>query len=353
MSLLPTATTRQPLTPSLNTGAQSGAKAAGQQAGSAAAANATSGASGVSASSATPVSLSQGGLDLSAQGLAARAETLGENTVDFAQNFVSSFTQQFFGDAGKGATISFDSASIESEAGFAAGVEHSQDASGTTDSAALSVNESAHFIGKGTITTADGHTYQFEVEVEYSASADVAASSTSSAASAADDSASSAPASSLPSSSSPAPAASDGTSSGDTASLPTLQLPAIDFAGSLSDLFKLLGNKLQTAVPAQSGSANGSGSATDASNNTSSSDPAGTLSLKLLKLLQQDFKTDNTPATSPSATSAQSAARAYASQSATASASAGATSAQATPSATGTGAAAATATPSDTLPPAA
>lgn len=313
MSLLPTATTRQPLTPSLNTGAQS--RAAGQQAGSAAAGNAVTSATGVSASSnATPVSLSQSGLDLSAQGLASRAETLGEDTVDFAQNFVSSFTQQFFGDAGKGATISFDSASIASEAGFAAGVAHTQDAGGSTDSAALSLNESSHFIGKGTITTADGHTYQFEVEVQYSASADVAASTASSAAPDAS-----------PASTSPAPAAgqsaSDGSAAGDTSSLPTLQLPPIDFPGGLSDLFKLLGNKLQTAVPAQSGAGADAAGTANAANGT---DPAGMLSLKLLKLLQQDFRTDNAPTASPSATAAQSAAKAYASQSATAAASASA-----------------------------
>jgi hypothetical protein len=296
MSLLPTATNRQTLTPALNTGTQ-----AGQQAGSAAAKNASSGATGVTATTSTPVSLSQSGLDLSAQGLAARAETLGENTVDFAQNFVSSFTQQFFGDAGKGATISFDSASIESEAGFAAGVAHSQGAGGSTDSAALSINESSHFIGKGTITTADGHTYQFEVEVQYSASAEAAASSSTSS-----------PSSSSSSSPSAAPAsdaASTDASAGDTSSLPTLQLPAIDFSGGLSDLFKLLGNKLQADVPAQSDSASGA----------SSADKAGTLQLKLLKLLQQDFKTDPAPAT-PS--KVQSAANAYASQAANADATA-------------------------------
>jgi len=298
MSLLPTATNRQTLTPALNTGTQ-----AGQQAGSAAAKNASTGATGVTATTSTPVSLSQSGLDLSAQGLASRAETLGENTVDFAQNFVTSFTQQFFGDAGKGATISFDSASIESEAGFAAGVAHSQGAGGSTDSAAMSINESSHFIGKGTITTADGHTYQFEVEVQYSASAEAAASSSTSSSS------SSSSPSAAQAGSDAGDAASTDASAGDTASLPTLQLPAIDFSGGLSDLFKLLGNKLQADVPAQPDSASGA----------SSADKAGTLQLKLLKLLQQDFKTDPAPAT-PS--KVQSAANAYASQAANADATA-------------------------------
>jgi hypothetical protein len=318
MSLLPTATNRQTLTPALNTGTQ-----AGQQAGSAAAKNASGGATGVTATTSTPVSLSQSGLDLSAQGLAARAETLGENTVDFAQNFVTSFTQQFFGDAGKGATISFDSASIESEAGFAAGVAHSQGAGGSTDSAAMSINESSHFIGKGTITTADGHTYQFEVEVQYSASAEAAASSSTS-------SSSSSPSAAQAGSD----AASTDASAGNTSSLPTLQLPAIDFAGGLSDLFKLLGNKLQADVPAQSDSTSGA----------SSADKAGTLQLKLLKLLQQDFKTDPAPAT-PS--KVQSAANAYASQAADTTATP-----SATPAASGDDAIVGSAS-QDVLPPAA
>jgi hypothetical protein len=330
MSLLPTATNRQTLTPALNTGTQ-----AGQQAGSAAAKNASSGATGATATTSTPVSLSQSGLDLSAQGLASRAETLGENTVDFAQNFVTSFTQQFFGDAGKGATISFDSASIESEAGFAAGVAHSQGAGGSTDSAALSINESSHFIGKGTITTADGHTYQFEVEVQYSASAEAAASSSTS-------SSSSSP-SAAQAGSDAGDAASTDASAGDTSSLPTLQLPAIDFPGGLSDLFKLLGNKLQADVPAQPDSASGA-----------SADKAGTLQLKLLKLLQQDFKTDPAPAT-PS--KVQSAANAYASQAANADATASpsadtAAAPSATPAASGDNAIVGSAS-QDVLPPAA
>jgi hypothetical protein len=65
-----------------------------------------------------------------------RVAAVGNATVDFAQDFVSSFTQALFGDDAKGAVIDFDSASLETSSSYAVGYQHTQGANGTTDAAA-------------------------------------------------------------------------------------------------------------------------------------------------------------------------------------------------------------------------
>jgi hypothetical protein len=118
------------------------------------------------------VSLSDAGI-----ALARRANELGNATIDMAQSLVSTFAGQLFGDAAKGMKISFDSASISAMAGFSAVLEHTSGANGSTDAAALRVQEASDFTGKGQITTADGHVYNFSVEVHYQAMAEAQASS--------------------------------------------------------------------------------------------------------------------------------------------------------------------------------
>jgi hypothetical protein len=118
------------------------------------------------------VSLSDAGI-----ALARRANDLGNATIDMAQSLVTTFAAQLFGDAAKGMKISFDSASVSAMAGFSAALERNSSANGTSDAAALRVQEAADFIGKGQITTADGHVYNFSVEVHYQAMAEVQASS--------------------------------------------------------------------------------------------------------------------------------------------------------------------------------
>ena len=109
-----------------------------------------------------PTSLSSDGLDLQQH-----VASVGNATVDFAQNFVSSFTNSLFGDAAKGAVIDFDSASLETASSFGVAVQHSSGPNGSSDAAAFQLSDSSHFIGKGTITTADGRKFDFEVEVQY------------------------------------------------------------------------------------------------------------------------------------------------------------------------------------------
>ncbi|MRV71903.1 hypothetical protein GJ700_09245 [Duganella sp. FT92W] len=172
------------------------------------------------------VSLSKNGIDLQQ-----RVESLGNSTVDLAQNLIGSFAQQLFGDAAKDATISFDSISLDTSASYAAGIQHSEGAGGVTDAAALSLSESSHFIGKGTITTADGRKFDFEVEVQYDYSLEAAASKTTSAGAA-------------PGKSGEAPR-----SAADP--LPEVKFPDIHFPGSLQDLFRLFDKPLKTDVVEQ------------------------------------------------------------------------------------------------------
>jgi len=221
----------------------------------------------------TPVQDSSASLSSSGLDLQKRLSDVGNNTIDLAQNLLGSFTQSLFGDAGKGASISFDSVSLEAQSSFGVAVQHSQDANGTTDSAALQLTDSAHFLGKGTITTADGRKFDFEVEIKYSDELDAGISQyqnlgqgtpvTTQPAGGTGASGSSTPPvsgtsdSTAPGASSGTPA-STGAASGSgsdsstpstsSSSLPTVIFPNIDFPGTLADLFKLIGHDLQSTL---------------------------------------------------------------------------------------------------------
>lgn len=213
------------------------------------------------------VSLSKNGLDLSAQGLSDRTDALGNATLDVAQNFLNSFAQNLLGDAAKGASISFDSASISAESGYSALLQRSSGPNGSSTSAAFSLSESSHFIGKGKITTEDGQSFEFEIEVQYESRIEAASASQSMAAQ-------------------PATGDTGSDGDGDGGALPTLQLPDMAFPGGLSDLFKLLGRQLQ-------------GDVTDPQNQkdqqAGQADKAGTLSLRLLNLVNNASLLDAVP----------------------------------------------------------
>ena len=189
------------------------------------------------------VALSSKALDLQQ-----RVAGLGNATVDLAQNLLGNFAGKMFGDAMKGATIDFDAVSLESTSTFAAGAMHTQGANGTTDAAAFSLTDSSHFLGKGTITLADGHKYDFEVEVQYDASLSAGA-----AATGGDQKAEQKP----------------------TASMPTMEFPEIDWAGGLSDLFALMDKKMSADVK-----------------QNDSKETLGTLSARLLKLVNSEQSLD-------------------------------------------------------------
>ncbi|MYN10392.1 hypothetical protein [Pseudoduganella aquatica] len=200
------------------------------------------------------VSLSKNGIDLQQ-----RVDSLGNSTVDLAQNLLGSFAQQLFGDSAKGATVSFDSVSLESSSSFAAGVQQSQGAGGSSKSAAFSLTESSHFLGKGTITTADGSTFDFEVEVQYDYALQASASQSTAADGAAD-------------------AAKAARSAADP--LPAVEFPDIKFPGSLQDLFRLFDKPLKSDVVQEDKKQPGE------------QQKLGTLSLRLLNLVNSTEQLD-------------------------------------------------------------
>jgi hypothetical protein len=203
-----------------------------------------------------PVALSDLGIKLSNQA-AQRSEQVGQRTVDLAQDFINDFTRRYLGE---GASIAFASASIDTSSSLAASRSHLESADGVQDAASFSLNESAHFIGKGTITTADGQSFEFEIEVQYELT--VEASSSRSVQFAQPDQASA-----------PAP---DGGADGKR---PVRALPPFDFGGELADLFKLLGRELKTDLaPSKEGGNDG-----------------GSLTLRLLKLITDSQAAPATP----------------------------------------------------------
>lgn len=222
----------------------------------------------------TPAAKSGNPLDL-----ASRVASVGTATVDFAEDFVNSFTQALFGDAAKGAVIDFESASLETSSSYAVGYQRSSGANGVSEAAVFSLSDSSHFIGKGTITTADGRKFDFEVEVQYNYELNAAASRTSDA--------------------DALPAPDRDTDRPSTKDLPTVQLPNIDFPGTLADLFKLIGRDLQTALASSNDGDNQTGDGID--RNTLRS-----LSLRLLNLV--DSKDTNTYAAPSAADKAKAAA---------------------------------------------
>ena len=206
------------------------------------------------------VALSKKGLDLSAQGLAQRTDALGHATVDVAQDFLGNMARNLFGD---GAAISFDSIDLSAASGYAAQASSSSGAGGTRNAAAFSLAESAHFLGKGTITTADGQSFDFELEVQYESK--ISASTAQETSNEAQD---------------------QDADTGKDGDLPTLQLPSMNFAGSLGDLFKMLGQQLQSSIY---------NAGQDSANQTTSKagDEVGSLSLRLLNLLQPPKTVDD------------------------------------------------------------
>ena len=212
----------------------------------------------------SPLSLSSNALDMQK-----RVASVGTATVDFAEDLMNSFTQALFGDAAKGATIDFDSASLEASSSYALGVQQSAGPNGTRSLAAFSLTDSSHFIGKGTITTADGRQFDFEVEVEYNYQLDAVASQTTGG---------NAPKADKTGNNANDRASDKAANKPQTVDLPSVQLPNIDFAGTLADLFQLIGRDLQSALSTTGGDGGQNGDAVDRN-------ALRSLSLRLLNLV--------------------------------------------------------------------
>ena len=224
---------------------------------------------GVNAGNDDVVSLSALGLDL-----AKRSSEIGNASIDMAQNLVSSFARQLFGDAATGMTVSFDSASASATVGLSAALEHRSGGNGSRDSAALNFQESSDFVGKGQITTADGHRYTFEVEVHYQATLEMATSSTQRTHS--EDGKTANILGNKP----------DAASASGPQKTPR---PAVNdlnahFPGTVAELFRMLdSNKLNLLFQSPS---TGQGKANSSGNSTTGKSEAGSLTLRLLDLVK-------------------------------------------------------------------
>ncbi|QBE65326.1 hypothetical protein [Pseudoduganella lutea] len=196
------------------------------------------------------VALSSGAVDLQQ-----RIDSLGNNTIDLAQNFLGKFAQQLLGDDAKGATIAFDSVSLEASSSMSAGMARAEGANGVGKAGAFSLNENSHFLGTGTITLADGSKYEFEVEVRYEASMSSAFAAKEEAG---------------------RDVGREARTGGDKpTALPTFDMPEIEWPGSLGDLFKLMDKQV-------------SGDVKDGANG----DVLGNLSVRLMQLIKNTQSLD-------------------------------------------------------------
>jgi len=195
------------------------------------------------------VALSSGAVDLQQ-----RIDTLGNNTLDLAQSFLGKFAGQLLGDDAKGATIAFDSVALEASSSMSTGTLKAGGADGVQNASAFSLNESSHFLGKGTITLADGTKYDFEVEVQYEASM------TARYGEAGDK-----------------PAGKDA-----AAALPSFEFPDIAWPGGLGDLFKLMDKQVSGDVK-----------------DSKSGDVLGNLSVRLMQLVKNTQSLDTYAPASP------------------------------------------------------
>lgn len=99
--------------------------------------------------------------------LSQRVNRLGVATLDMAQQFLGSFAQQLFGDQAKGMQVSFDSFELSASSTASAAATLSKTSQGTDAAAAFRLEDSSSFTGHGTLTTADGQSFEFEIEVRY------------------------------------------------------------------------------------------------------------------------------------------------------------------------------------------
>lgn len=99
--------------------------------------------------------------------LGQRVNHLGVATLDMAQQFLGSFAQQLFGDQAKGMKVSFDSFELSASSTASAAATLSKTSQGTDAAAAFRLEDSSSFTGHGTLTTADGQSFEFEIEVRY------------------------------------------------------------------------------------------------------------------------------------------------------------------------------------------
>ena len=161
-------------------------------------------------------------VSLSSQGLELRGAQLAASTSDIAQNFMNTFAKRLFGDDAGIAKVAYNMTSFKSSSSFSSASLEAGGAEGSVRATAFDLRQSASFTGVGQLVTDDGRTFDFELSVKYEAKVE--------------------------STSADLFKKRQTLESPDVMVLTGKPLPAIEFPGSLDDLFKLLSRELRTSV---------------------------------------------------------------------------------------------------------
>ena len=210
MSLSPTQGPRPTAQAALPASAQAAGVAAGLQTASA------SGKVAARLPTVDPVTLQDDVVSLSILGLQARGE-LRTSTSEAAQGLVSKIAQNLFGEQTQTSTISYNLSSLKSSPAL----PDSASLSESPQAVNFRLEQSIDFVGTGQIATNDGQVFDFEVKVKFETKVE----------------ANGAPLFEPVTIDPP-----------DMLVLTGKPLPAIEFPGSLNDLFKLLSRELRTGV---------------------------------------------------------------------------------------------------------
>lgn len=96
-----------------------------------------------------------------------RVDALGKATTQMAGDLIAQFAQTMFGEQAKGMTIQLDQMSLSASSSFTVLQASSQSAQGSRQASAFRLSDTSSFVGKGTLTTADGQRFEIEIEVRY------------------------------------------------------------------------------------------------------------------------------------------------------------------------------------------
>jgi len=97
------------------------------------------------------------------------AALLGQATVNAAVEFVNNFAKSLFGAAASGMQLHMDSGQLSAHSSFSSTVQATHNGQTQTASESDLLQESSDFVGTGTMVTADGQKFTFQVEVQLQA----------------------------------------------------------------------------------------------------------------------------------------------------------------------------------------
>lgn len=166
---------------------------------------------------------------LSARALKARSGSTAP-TLQPAERLLDQVANQLFGSAGQDAHLSLSALQLDTGNRVSAAVPNHIESGSGGEAAHLSLDESAHFVGRAPLTTEDGRNFDVELEVNFKAAVGASAGKVAPAASTEEPERPTLP---------------------DEVRLAGKALPAIKFPGGLDDLFRLLGRELRAETHAE------------------------------------------------------------------------------------------------------